>query len=184
MPVVAAMTPRTSGSQRFSSSPAAPEVRAIGSAFLAWNAAASESPATGNNPMDPNNCFLDIQTGAGGGVAGKRADGSVDLDDPDPLAVVVDEEHAAAAVDHDAVGRVQAGVDGEATIAVEPLLAGARHHRHHQRRQPRQVQREALMQSVGSVALLECSELHPEAARRWGSGGGLRGDIGRRARLA
>ena len=40
-------------SKRFGSSPAPPEVRAIGSAFLAWNAAASEAPQTGNNPMDP-----------------------------------------------------------------------------------------------------------------------------------
>ena len=40
-------------SARFSASPAPAEVRAIGSAFLAWNVAAAEAPETGNNPLDP-----------------------------------------------------------------------------------------------------------------------------------
>ena len=40
-------------SKRFGSTPAPAEVRAIGSAFLAWNAAASEAPEIGNSPMDP-----------------------------------------------------------------------------------------------------------------------------------
>jgi hypothetical protein len=56
-------------SRRFSSSPAPAEVRAIGSAFLAWNVAASEAPATGNDPMDPKREALTRELRMAMGVA-------------------------------------------------------------------------------------------------------------------
>jgi hypothetical protein len=68
-PLVRVENEDAEASRRFSSSPAPAEVRAIGSAFLAWNAAASEAPETGNDPMDPRREALTRELRMAMGVA-------------------------------------------------------------------------------------------------------------------